>query len=69
VEGIQEEDPGNEEPGIPWVLIPGGIVVVLLDDTRPVQGTVQDDGQDDRAEDEAEIRVHGVGGSSGAIRK
>jgi hypothetical protein len=27
-------------PGIPWVLIPGGIVVVPLDDTGPVHSTL-----------------------------
>lgn len=27
-------------PGVPWVVIPGGIVVIPLDDTRPVHGTL-----------------------------
>ena len=56
VEGVQEEDPSDEESGeirechlhsasgivhvlgVPWILVPGGIVVVPLDDTRSVHG-------------------------------
>ena len=58
MEGIQEEDPSDQEPeesceglscsgsgmlclpGIPWVPIPGGIVVVPLDNARSVHGTL-----------------------------